>query len=349
MSSTGVRRWENRRQGGRSVEDESRETYYGLPVIHKPHWKWEIVVYFFLGGIAGASYLIATIARLVGGREGRQIARLGHYLSLAALLPGPLLLIMDLKRPERFYNMLRVVKLRSPMSVGTWLLTIFSGFSALSALVQAAEDGLLGRLGLVRSLALALPARPLGVAGSVVAGLFSGYTGVLLAATAVPLWAKNYLLMGPLFVASAMSNATAALSLIAALRGRTSPEALERLEKLDIIVITAELGLMAASHQVLGPVIGRPLKEGTFAPVYKVGVIGAGLILPLLWQIKSLLAGGRPSRLETGLSASLTLVGGLLYRYVMIKAGQESADDPAATFAFTRADERAWGQGAPSH
>src|SRR5918998_3914770 len=135
------RNWEPRRRA-RSVADESRSSYYGQPVIHKPHWKWLIIWYFFLGGISSASYVIASIAALFGGREGRQITRVGRYLSLAALLPSPILLILDLGRPERFLYMLRIVKLRSPMSVGTWGLTIFGAFSAISALRQAAQDGL---------------------------------------------------------------------------------------------------------------------------------------------------------------------------------------------------------------
>src|SRR5262245_8928437 len=107
MADNYQRRWETRR-GGRSVADESRASYYGLPVLHAPHWNWLIIVYFFLGGISSAAYVIASIAELFGGREGVAIKRAGRYLSLAALIPSPILLILDLGRPERFHHMLRV-------------------------------------------------------------------------------------------------------------------------------------------------------------------------------------------------------------------------------------------------
>src|SRR5215210_6383422 len=94
------RTWETR-QGGRTVSDESRTSYYGIPAVHKSHWGWLIVVYFFLGGIAGASYVIASIADLVGGAAGKRVVRAGRYISLAALIPSPILLILDLGRPDR--------------------------------------------------------------------------------------------------------------------------------------------------------------------------------------------------------------------------------------------------------
>ncbi len=72
--------------GDRTTDDEARETDFGAPVINKPHWKWLVVVYFFLGGIAGATYVVAPIAGLVGGAEGRRIARGGRFVSLAGLL-----------------------------------------------------------------------------------------------------------------------------------------------------------------------------------------------------------------------------------------------------------------------
>src|SRR5207248_7415343 len=121
------------------------------------------------------------------------VARRGHALSLVALLPCPLLLILDLGRPDRFLNMFRVLKLRSPMSLGSWALAAFGPFCALSALS---------------------PRRALALVGLPFALFVAGYTGVLLAATAVPLWTKNHLLLGPLFLSSSFSSAAAALRLV---------------------------------------------------------------------------------------------------------------------------------------
>lgn len=333
------RRWENRRRRGRSAGDESRESYYGVPVIHKPHWGWEIVAYFFLGGISGASYVIASIARRFGGPEGQHIARAGRYLSLAALIPSPILLILDLGRPERFHHMFRIFKFRSPMSVGTWGLTVFGAFATLSALIQAAEDGLFGRRTLVARVLRALPARLIGIVGMGPAFFVSGYTGVLLAATAVPIWTKNYLLIGPLFVVSAISNATAAISLILATVGKTSHRALRGLDRLDSLAAASEALLLFAARKNAGSTIGRPLNEGSLSKLYRFVVLGMGLGTPMALQAPSAWLGRRMPRGVTILASLLTLVGGVSLRYLMIMAGRASADDPQATFELTRAKE----------
>src|SRR5947209_5411127 len=98
-------------------EREQAETsYYDYPVLKEPVWRWEIVWYFFLGGLAAGCYVIASIAALFGSKEDRTVARTGYYLSLLALLPCPLLLIKDLGRPERFLNMLLFFNVKSPSS-----------------------------------------------------------------------------------------------------------------------------------------------------------------------------------------------------------------------------------------
>lgn len=340
MATDFQRRWENRR-AGRSVADQSRNSYYGLPAIHRAHWKWEIVVYFFIGGISGASYLIAAITRWLGGKEGRPITRVGRYLSFATLLPSPILLILDLKKPERFHHMLRIFKLRSPMSVGTWGLTFFGAFSAISAFIQAAEDGLFRWLPPVQKLLLVLPARLIGAVGAFFGFFVAGYTGVLLAVTAVPLWAKNHLLLGPLFIASALSNATAAITLILALTRSAGEKTLKRLERLDMFVLAAEFGLMLVMRKNSGSVISRPLEAGTKGKLYKWGVQGLGMALPFALQAKSVFFGSKRPRLVAAIASLLVLIGGAIYRYVIVYGGHDSADDPEATFEYARDPERA--------
>ncbi|HEU4792023.1 MAG TPA: NrfD/PsrC family molybdoenzyme membrane anchor subunit [Nitrolancea sp.] len=332
------RKWEVRRGGGgRGPGAETPPTYYGIPVIHKPHWKWMIIFYFFFGGIAGASYVIASIAQLFGRPEDRRITRAGRYISFAALIPSPILLILDLGRPERFLHMLRVLKLRSPMSVGSWGLTLFGAFSTLSALIQAADDGIFGRRTLLARLLRAMPARIIGAAGMVPAFFLGAYTGVLLAATAVPIWTKNALLLGPLAIASAMSSAAAALALCLSLARGTSGQTLKRLLRLDSIALLAELALLIAARRNSGPVIGKPLAEGHLGRIYRFGVIVAGIGVPLALQAKSALLGRSSSRSATALASVLTLAGGFMLRYLLVMAGRKSADDPEATFALTRA------------
>src|SRR5918996_4614863 len=107
------------------------DDYHGFPLLKRPVWTWEIPTYFFVGGIAGASALVGAVARRTGAsdtlvRDARWIAAVGAVLS-------PPLLIADLGRPERFLNMLRVFKLRSPMSVGVWTLVAFSQAASAAA------------------------------------------------------------------------------------------------------------------------------------------------------------------------------------------------------------------------
>lgn len=334
MSTTYQRRWENRRTRDRRRGKET--TYYGQPVIHHAHWRWSIILYFFLGGIAAASSVIATIARLFGGNDGKQIARTGTYVSFLSFIACPFLLIWDLGRPERFLNMLRVVKLRSPMSLGTWSIVIFGAFSTIGALVQAVDDGLLQR---PRALARVIERVPMSAVGAanLLPGFFvGGYTGILLAITAVPLWTKRHLLMGPLFLASAMSAGASTLVLV---MSRTRHfEALKKLERVERAVLISEAALLAIFLRSLGPTIVRPLREGTLGRIHRVGVLGFGIVMPLVLHAMSRL-NENSSRMLILISSVFTLIGGFCLRLVMVLGGHASADDPEATFEMTAAKD----------
>lgn len=330
MSITYRRRWENRRKRERRRKSET--TYYGLPVIHKAHWRWSIIIYFFLGGIAAASWVLGTIGRREGDRAGAEIARAGTYISFLSFLACPICLIWDLGRPARFLNMLRVVKLRSPMSLGVWSIVIFGGLSTIVVIAQAIEDGLLSGprwvVGTVRS----MPIQSIRVINSFFALFVGGYTGVLLAATSVPLWTKRYLLMGPLFLTSAMSTGAAAITLV--LSATKSYDAIERMERFERVILVTEGVLFGAFLASLGKTTSKPLRQGTLGSVFKYGVLGAGVIGPLVFRVIELLT--RKRTLSIGvISSAITLVGGFLFRLVFVLGGHASADDPVATFELT--------------
>src|SRR5205085_2647392 len=161
-----------RRGGGEQAMVPKAEvrTYYDRPVLKKPVWKWYIPAYFFSGGLAGASSTLAGAARL-RGNDG--LARRAALVSLAGIAVSPVFLIADLGRPARFYNMLRVAKPTSPMSMGTWLITLFGPLSGGAAVSDV--TGVLPRLGrLCEGIAALL--------GPAVAP----YTAVLTSDTAVP-------------------------------------------------------------------------------------------------------------------------------------------------------------------
>ncbi|HLG70422.1 MAG TPA: NrfD/PsrC family molybdoenzyme membrane anchor subunit [Chloroflexota bacterium] len=290
--------------------EPAQATYYGLPVLKRPHWKWEIVLYFWIGGIAAGASVIAAIADLFGDEEDRRAAKAGRLIALPLMAVAPALLIKDLGRPERFLNMLRVFKVKSPMSMGTWGLTTFGTFAGLSAFLE-----LLPFHGL-RKLA--------GLLGAPFALFVGGYTGVLISATAIPIWFKNRLLWGPTFLASAFSTGIAAVQAALALAGTPS----EKLHQADTLALAAEAGLLGSSLTRLGDA-GAPLTKGRWSTLFLPGALGLGVGLPLLL---GLFRGGRTLALIRSLCV---LVGGLALRACVIYAGKDSADDPQAYFALT--------------
>ena len=310
-----------------------QKTYYNQPVIKKAHWKWEVVLYFFLGGLAGGSYLAASLADLLGSpRRDAPLVRAGRYLSFACIIISPILLIKDLGRPERFLHMLRVLKFRSPMSLGTWGLSLFGMFCGLTAAHQMAKDGFLNWLPVFPRLFKALPVKIIESIGSFFGLFVASYTGVLLASTAVPVWARARHILGPLFLTSGLSSGFASLSLILSL-GRRNEEPLERLERAELVAMSTELGLISAVPAVLGP-LANPLFKGKIGALFKNGTIGGGLLLPLMMRLGWRLTRKRtPRTLNIGASL-LVLIGGLILRYVWIAAGRVSADDPRATHYY---------------
>ncbi|HET8845511.1 MAG TPA: NrfD/PsrC family molybdoenzyme membrane anchor subunit [Ktedonobacteraceae bacterium] len=312
-------------------------TYYDYPVLKEPFWGWEIIWYFFFGGLAAGCYIIATLAAFFGSREDRATARTGYYLSLLALLPCPALLIKDLGRPERFLNMLRIFKVKSPMSMGVWGLLGFSLLSGLTAVIQGARDGLLGKWW-GASLLANLPQKLLAVPGGFFAAFLGGYTGVLLTATSVPLWSRSKLL-GGIFISSAISTSSALIGLVLRLFGAPG-KALHKLERLEWMALLLEIsGLFAflrGSGRAARPLVGSgPGEKGqTFWSL----VIGGGLVLPWLLQSANLAAKQQGKRKNgRGLLISLlVLIGGYFLRRTLIQAGHSSSKDARGTLWHAR-------------
>jgi formate-dependent nitrite reductase membrane component NrfD len=300
--------------------------YYGIPPIKKAHWTWQIPIYFWIGGIAAGVQLFTTLADVLGHKD-QALTRVGRYTALITMILSPILLIWDLGRPERFYNMMRVWKLRSPMSNQSWALLVYGNLSGLVAARQAAEDGLLGRNFLSRLLIGAIPARLLGVLALPVALFVGSNTGTLLSATSVPIWARNWALMGPTFLASGVSAALSYLSLVLNL-GRWGEEkthhVLRRAERLTMLLETA---LIAASLVRMGR-WGKPLFSKQIAPLFVGGTLLAGIAAPFA------LLFGKETRGKSILASTLVLAGGLAFRFAVVLAGRESADDPEAYFTF---------------
>jgi formate-dependent nitrite reductase membrane component NrfD len=287
-------------------------TFFTAP----PHWRWLIVLYFFVGGLAGGSYFLAALVDAAGRPEDRPLARLGYYVALPAVILCGILLIVDLTRPDRFWHMLLqsetwrpMFKAYSPMSVGAWALLGFGFFALLSFLAALAEE----RPGRWRRLRVL---RPPGLLGLVVAGLgglfglfLAGYTGVLLAVTNRPVWADTPL-VGLVFLVSAASTSAALLMLLAS-RRRWTRAGLAALRRFDTWALVLELIVLVAFVASLGSV-ARVWLNG-WGVLFALGVVLLGVLLPLLVHWRGRLGGLAPM-----MAAVLVLLGGFLLRVVIV-------------------------------
>jgi formate-dependent nitrite reductase membrane component NrfD len=304
--------------------DSPGSGYYDYPVIRKPVWTWEVPVYFWLGGMAGGAYLTASAAQLFGDDDDRNATGSGFYIAAAAALPCAPLLIMDLGRPQRFHHMLRVFKPLSPMNLGAWTLAGFTPITVARAMSQAEGNG---RLPLLLSLLSRIAPRPLlELSGSVLGLVLAGYTGVLLAATNVPLWAKSKLLPA-VFTASGMSAGAAAVTLAAG-TGKHGTSA--KLHLIESVATATELGLVAGYLAQSGRA-ARPLLDPPLAVPFWGGAVGLGAVMPLLLR---LLPGGKSLGRLAALS---TIAGSLALRWTIFEAGKKSAEDQQASMEMARA------------
>lgn len=303
---------------GSPLDDDP--TYYGLPVIKQPVWIWSIPAYFFVGGTAGAASVLAGCCELVEPRAYGQLVRSARRLALAGDLLGSALLIHDLGRPSRFLNMLRVFRPTSPMSVGSWLLAA-SGTANGAAVLLGERGGLVGKLGGAASLVAAALGGPL-----------AGYTGVLLANTAVPVWSGAQRSLPPLFVASSAASAGWALSLLpVGARGRRLARSF------GLAGTVAELGLAAALHRAVKrvPRVARPLERGPSGLLWRAStLLGAA-------AVATACAASPPRPSSWTPAAGLGLAASLLTRFALFHAGKASARDPKATFHQQRAERAA--------
>lgn len=275
--------------------------YHGLPLLKPPVWTWEVPAYFFVGGAAGAAAVIGAVANASGRRD---LVRDARWIAATGAALSPPLLISDLGRPERFINMLRVFKLRSPMSVGAWTLVTFSNAAAAAAFADAV-DRRSGGTQTVRVLGNA--AEALSAATGLV---LSTYTGVLIGATAIPAWSRNVHLLPIHFGASGVGTAVSMLELLGH-RDRA-------LNTLGIGAAAVET-LMGFALESRSDAALDALKEGTSGAVTRVGGVLSGPI-PLALR----LLGGRSPHARR-LAAVSTIAGSLLTRVGWVAAGRRSA------------------------
>ena len=321
-----------------SAQADEREGYYGVPLLKRPKWRWEIALYFFFEGISAGSFLLGALADMSGNKRLRELARAAYDVSFLTLLPCPPLLIADLGRPERFHHMLRVFKPTSPMNLGAWTLT---GFSAPVAAIAALR--LIGEGSSSEQNKLVVR-RGLGAAGIPFALTMISYPGVLLSTTSTPVWSRSRFL-GALFASCSISNGAAATSLALSLQNGNHSVALERLAKIESTARICE-GAALVAYLVTSKDAAKPLTKGRHSLLFWLGAIGCGLLVPVIVaDNRKHNKDHKRSRGRSMLRSALSLAGGLALKLVITHAGRESADDVQATRNATRPNKSAPGWG----
>jgi DMSO reductase anchor subunit len=277
-------------------------------VIKPPTWTWEIPCYFYTGGLAGASAGLAYLSHLRGNQV---LARRAWAASTAGIAVSPALLTSDLGRPLRFLNMLRMFKVTSPMSVGSWILAVSGASTGLATL--DAWSGRFPRTGRVTRPVAAAFGLPL-----------CTYTGALIANTAVPVWHESRRWLPFVFGSGAALSAAAAAAIA------TPTEHAAPARRLAVGAAALELGLIELMKRRLG-VHAEPYGHGAparFARVSQACIVSGAVITA---------RAATRSRAAAAAGGLLLSAGALSARWSVFKAGFESATDPRYVLGPQRA------------
>ncbi|HEY1643307.1 MAG TPA: NrfD/PsrC family molybdoenzyme membrane anchor subunit [Streptosporangiaceae bacterium] len=289
------------------VPDATFTSYYGRPIVKASPWEADIPAYLFTGGLAAGSSLLAAGADLTG-RPG--LRRAGRVTAAAALTVSFAALVHDLGKPARFVNMLRMLKVTSPMSVGTWIVSAYAPLAYAAAAQELPAAALPAPLGG----AIRLAGRPAGLAAALLAPAVASYTGVLLADTATPTWNAGRRHLPFLFAASA-ATAASGMGMLAAPLADAGPA-----RRLALAAAVAELGIEHHMAQNIG-ITAEPLRTGRPGQL-----MTAARLLTAAGGAAALFS--RRSRAAAAVSGIALLAGSACTRFGIFEAGQASARDP---------------------
>ena len=288
-------------------------------------WGMPIIIYLYLGGLAGGAYIISALADLCDIDEDKLIEKIGFTVALVGILIGTLCLLYDLGRPDRFLNIIKVYKFTSPMSVGVWGVITFTIFSLLSVLMIFGIDKKskgIWKLGYYMS--LVVPRKAVNAIGLSVGVFLAAYTGVLLTETSRPFWSDTPFL-GALFLASGVSTAIAFIYFFYGMKRHDEIAQINKykLKLVDNMAIVAEIVILIFMMLQLNN-IGHLVYLNKFKTLWIVGVILAGMVLPIILNFISIISFRvKGMKLATDyITPLLILIGGFLLRYVIVMAGQ---------------------------
>lgn len=305
-----------RRDEHQMVPDATFTSYYGRPVVKASPWEADIPAYLFLGGLAAGSSLLGAGAGLTGRPALRRAGRISALTAISASFAA---LVHDLGRPSRFLNMLRVAKPTSPMSVGTWILTVYGPLAGVAGAAELLTP-LAGKLPCSVRPPIQLLGRlagPAGVGAAVVAPAVASYTAVLLTHTSTPTWSAARKHLPFVFVGSAAA-ASGGLGMLLAPVSEAGPA-----RRLALGGALLELGVERAMEASMG-ITAEPLHLDTGGVLMR-----ASKTLTVLGVLGTLLSRG--SRVAAGLSGAALLAGSACTRFGIFEAGQASARDPKYT------------------
>ncbi|GAB4261972.1 MAG: polysulfide reductase NrfD [Thermincola ferriacetica] len=295
--------------------------------MHNVTWPIIIAVYLFIAGVGVASFYTGMLANLFSGGRYEKMAKYGSYIAVPSIIFGLLMLIADLGRPLFFWHFVLTFRPTSTMSLGTWLLTVFTITCGIYMLTWLAEEEFARSLPILPMFAGKMGLRKIcGLIALPFSFGIAGYTGVLLASTSAALWnSTSYL--GLLFLISATSTGMAALMLVYIWK-EGDLDVIKKLAKADLIVIIFEvivLIMLLASLKSNAPQAASVILSGSYAVFFWLGIVVVGLLLPFAVEIYELLtARGHvvPKLTIPALAGLSVLVGGFLMRYVILYAGQ---------------------------
>jgi len=286
-------------------------------------WHWHIPVYLFLGGLAAGILFFAALYTIMGREKEMPTAvKWATFLVPGALVFGLMALFFDLKHQLYFWQLYTTVRFESPMSWGAWVLMFITPLSMVWAASYIKEAiptwewrfKFLDQLEALvvkhrKALAWAM------LALSIILGI---YTGILLSAfNARPLW--NTSILGPLFLVSGLSTGAAVIMWM-------SKNYMERkvMSMIDLVLIIVELFFII--HLFMGFLASTAVQieaaelflGGPFTVSFWVFVVILGLIFPAILEILKL----RGYKIPVAVPALLILFGGLVFRFIMVEAGQ---------------------------